>query len=116
VLHDKNNEINNQLKWGKLRTIVKEFSMQYSQQNSYNTKQYLKQLIEAEIEKLELIDSNLIDMKKKKQLETEREEIYQNITKGAYVRSKANWIEKGAKNTPYFLRLERQRNTLKIIQ
>jgi hypothetical protein len=43
VLHDKNNEINNitdnQLKWEKLKTIVKEFSMQYSQQKSYNTKQ-----------------------------------------------------------------------------
>jgi hypothetical protein len=65
--------------------------MQYSQQKSYtcNTKQHLKQL-EAEIEKPELIDSNLIDMKKKKQLETGRDQIYQNITKGAYVRSKAN--------------------------
>jgi ribosomal protein S20 len=66
VLHDKNNDINNttdnQLKWEKLKTIVKEFSMQCSQQKSYNTKQCLKQ-IEAEIEKLELIDSNLIVMK-----------------------------------------------------
>jgi hypothetical protein len=76
VLHDKNNEINNitdnQLKWEKLKTIVKEFSIEYSQQKSYNTKQCLQQ-IEAEIEKLELIDSNLIDMKKKPQLYKQNE-------------------------------------------
>jgi hypothetical protein len=54
-------------------------------------------------------------MKKKKQLETGRDQIYQNITKGAYVRSKANWIEKGEKNTPYFLRLERQTQSLNVI-
>ena len=54
-------------------------------------------------------------MKKKKQLETERDEIYHNIMKGAYVRSKANWIEKGEKNTSYFLRLERQTQTSDVI-
>ena len=35
--------------------------------------------------------------------------------KGAYVRSKANWIEKGEKNTPYFLRLERQTQSSNVI-
>jgi hypothetical protein len=44
------------------------------------------------------MDSNLIDMmRKKKQLETERDEIYKNIAKDAYIRPKSNWIEKGEK-------------------
>jgi hypothetical protein len=56
----------------------------------------------------------IIIIKKKRQLETERNKIYQNITKGAYVRSKAIWIGKGKKNTctPYLLRLERQKHNL----
>ena len=40
----------------------------------------------------------------------------QNKTKGAYVRSKARWIEKGEKNNTYFLRLEKIHQTTNVIK
>jgi hypothetical protein len=52
--------------------------------------------------------------KRNKTPEAKRDEIYK-ITKGAFVQSKANWIEKREKNTPYFLELKRQIQSSNVI-
>jgi hypothetical protein len=45
-------------------------------------------------------------MLRKTELETQLDELYKNMAKGAQIRSKARWINEGEKNTSYFLRLE----------
>lgn len=37
------------------------------------------------------------------------EDIYKQMAKGAFIRSRRNWIEEGEQNSAYFFRLERQR-------
>ena len=39
-------------------------------------------------------------------LKMEYDSIYEQITKGAIIRSKATWYEKGEKSNKYFLKLE----------
>ena len=42
-------------------------------------------------------------------LKLEHENIYEEISKGAIIRSKATWYEKGEKSNKYFLNLESHR-------
>ena len=50
-------------------------------------------------------DTNLLF--KRKNLQSELNELYKENTEAAYVRSRAKWIEQGEKNTSYFLNLEK---------
>ena len=45
-------------------------------------------------------------------LQAEREQLYDYITQGAIIRSRATWYEQGEKNNKYFLNLE-QSNKIK---
>ena len=40
-------------------------------------------------------------------LQAEYDDLYDYITQGAIIRSRANWYEKGEKNNKYFLNLEK---------
>ena len=44
-------------------------------------------------------------------LQMEYDSLYEEITKGAIIRSKATWYEKGEKSNKYFLNLENHRKT-----
>jgi hypothetical protein len=63
-----------------------------------------------------MLDSNKIDMNRKRYLETSLTNLINEKSKGAQIRSRANWVEKGEKNTSYFLRLENQRQTWNTIK
>ena len=54
-------------------------------------------------------------MTKKKKLEQELSELCDNKSKGAQIRSRAQWIEKGERNTSYFLSLEAKHQSSNII-
>ena len=103
------------LRWERVKLLIKNASISYSKQKSFTVKQKIKKL-EDEIEKMETNDSFLIDMNRKRDLEQELDNLYENKIKGAYVRSKARWIEKGEKNNSYFLRLEKIHQTTNVIK
>lgn len=42
-------------------------------------------------------------------LQSKLDEIYMNKARGAYVRSRARWIEEGEKNSAFFCNLEKRR-------
>ena len=42
-------------------------------------------------------------------LQSKLDEVYLNRAHGAFVRSRARWLEEGEKNTSYFCRLEKRR-------
>lgn len=64
--------------------------------------------IEAQIKLIELKPSNEINMNYKRLLEREIDMYYTEKCKGAYIRSRATWIEKGEKSTSYFYNLEKK--------
>ena len=103
------------LRWERVKLLIKNTSISYSKQKSFTVKQKIKKL-EDEIERIETSDSDLIDMNRKRNLEQELDNLYKNKTKGAYVRSKARWMEKGEKNNSYFLRLEKIHQTTNYYQ
>lgn len=73
------------------------------------------QLIEREIEKIESCDYAQINVKKKRELENESDELYKYKAKGAQIRSRAKWIDEGERNTSYFLRLENKHQSHNVI-
>lgn len=58
-------------------------------------------------------ESMLSDAEKSRlvSLQLELDNLYINKAKGAYIRSKAKWIEEGEKSTSYFCRLEKRRQS-----
>ena len=58
--------------------------------------------MEKEIDKIENSPSEQINMNLKKNLESKLNEMYNEIAKGAHIRSKSKWIEEG-KKPKYFL-------------
>ena len=67
--------------------------------------------MEKEIDKIENSSSEQINMNLKKKLESQLNEMYNEIAKGAQIRSKSKWIEEGEKNTKCFLGLEKKQQT-----
>lgn len=49
-------------------------------------------------------------------LQTELDNLYLEKANGAFIHSRARWLEEGEKNSSYFLNLEKQRQTNKKIQ
>ena len=54
-------------------------------------------------------------MNKKRDLETQLNELYDKKAKGAQIRSRAKWIDEGEKNTKYFLSLEKTHQSHNVI-
>jgi hypothetical protein len=81
---------------------MKNYSQQYSKIVSKSCKRQIKYL-ENEISTIEKSD---IDMNKKRKLESELKELIDKKAKGAQIRSRANWIDRGETNSSFFLKLE----------
>ena len=95
------------VKWEYVKNLIKNFSMSYSRKNAKNRRKRLK-FIESHIQDIENRVHSEINMRYKRELEKEADDYYQRKCEGAYVRSRAVWLEKGTKSTSYFLSLEQK--------
>ena len=93
---------NSQLLWESLKIKMKNYSQQYSKIVSKSCKRQINYL-ENEISIIEKSDN---DMNKKRKLESELKELIDKKAKGAQIRSRANWIDRGETNSSFFLKLE----------
>lgn len=66
--------------------------------------------IEKEISEIELLPHHLINMNRKRELETQLSYLIDKKANGAQIRSRAKWIQEGEKNTNFFLGLEKNIN------
>lgn len=96
-------------KWEFLKYKLREFSITYG-------KNLKKKRLAKEIQLINKINmccckSVLSDEDKKKliHLHSSLDELYVRKAKGAYVRSRAKWMELGEKNSSYFCNLEKRR-------
>ena len=85
-----------QTSWENLKHAIKSFCVNFSKRLSRSVKEKIKR-IEQEIQDIENMDSLLIDMNRKRDLENELSELIDKKTFGAQIRSRANWIEQGEK-------------------
>ena len=111
------NNVNDALivRWETLKYGVKQFSLKFAKQFQKNIKQKILYLEEA-ISNIEDSSSENINMTKKKELEHELSELCDIKFKGAQIRSRAQWTEKGERNTGYFLSLEAKHQSSNIIK
>lgn len=96
-------------KWEYLKHKIREFSIQFSKNLS---KARAQMELELTRELNNLCNKSEMDNEAKLQilsLQSKIDDLYTQKAKGAYVRSRARWIEKGEKSNNYFCRLEKRR-------
>ena len=54
-------------------------------------------------------------MRKDANIQNNLDDFYKSKAKGAYIRSRKRWIEKGEQNSAYFFRLEKSKNALATV-
>lgn len=101
--------------WDILKRRIKTFCINFSKKLSKSYKSKISS-IQKEINIIENLPYENINMNRKRELETELSELINKKAKGAQIRSRANWIENGEKNTAYFLSLEKKRQLSNVIK
>ena len=92
-----------------LKYKIRQLTIKYSKEKAHSRKAKVKDLEE----KLQNCTKNCENDPSKENLEeleclqAEYDDLYDYITQGAIIRSRANWYEKGEKNNKYFLNLEK---------
>lgn len=97
------------IKWEYLKHKLREYSMTFSKNLMKKKRKKEFQLIQ-DINKC-CCQPNMSDEDKEKliKLHSILDEFYIKKAKGAYVRSRAKWLEEGEKNSSYFINLEKRR-------
>ena len=105
-----NVKLNAQTKWEMCKIRIKEYTIKYSKQKSCERKQLFSKLQHDFLETSKRVDDNPSEENIKK-LEEIKKNIDQWLTykcRGAFVRSRQKWMEKGEKSTKYFLQAEKR--------
>ncbi|VDI81458.1 blast:Transposon TX1 uncharacterized 149 kDa protein [Mytilus galloprovincialis] len=105
------------LLWDAIKLDIKLFTINYCKSRAYNKNNEIKQMekkLTLLTEKYQKNENNDI-LQKINQIENQLETHYEYKAKGAQLRSKQDWVEKGEKNTAYFLGLEKNKQTKKTI-
>ena len=95
--------------WDLLKCKIRQLTIKYSKEKAHSRKAKVKDLEE----KLQNCTKNCENDLSKENLEeleclqAEYDDLYDYITQGAIIRSRANWYEKGEKKNKYFLTLEK---------
>ena len=102
-------------RWELFKYKVKDFSIAFSKHNQNNIRHKI-QIIEREISKIDESCSVDFNLRRKKELENELNDIYNLKSKGAQIRSRAKWINDGEQNSKYFLSLEAKNQSSNVIK
>lgn len=103
-------------KWEYLKHKIREFSIHFSK-NLSKARAQLEEELSRELNNL-CNKSDMDDETRLKilSLQSKIDNLYIQKAKGAYVRSRARWIEKGEKSNSYFCRLEKRRQEKNAIK
>ena len=111
------NELNTiedvRIRWDILKYRIRQYSMKYSKTAAERRRKRLLEL-ESKVKELEAhvtAESSTQFMQDYEAAKSELEGIYNYITKGIILRSRAMWYELGEKSMKYFLTLEKQQKS-----
>ena len=107
-LNEFNEVTNKRLLWDLIKYRIRQVSIKYSKEKARKKR---KQISDIEISLRYCEEScnespTLENQEELEMLKMEYDSIYEQIAKGAIIRSKATWYEKGEKSNKYFLNLE----------
>ena len=108
---------NKSLKWEIIKMKIRQFSISFSKKSAKEKREEeIKLSSELEISSAEF-DKNPTDdnFSKFEQAKIRMEQINEIKTNGAIIRSRAQWVEQGEKNTKYFLNVEKRNYKAKHI-
>ena len=110
--------IDNRVLWDLIKYRVRQFTMHYAKEKAHKRRQELVQ-IEISLRQAEerlAIDPSEPNLEILEDLKMKYDSHFDYIAKGAIIRSRANWYEKGEKSNKYFLGLESHRGTKSCIR
>ena len=120
MLDDFKNEYgyNNQTQWELIKLKIKQLSLEYSKLKNLEKKNTAKRL-QTELNDVDKLLSERPTCKetqtKREKIRMELEILEQHKARAAQVRARAHWVEKGEKNTKYFLNLEKSKGNAKVM-
>ena len=110
-------KLNPNVFWDFLKCKIRSLTIEYSIKKSKERK-LRERILSNELRVLEDQYSSNSEQNVKVKLEIckqELENLYQFKTEGHIIRSRANWVENGERNTNYFINLEKRNQNLKTI-
>lgn len=116
ICHEMNDmDLSNSSKWEWFKFRVKQLAIETGKKTAELRKSKQKELIERINILCDKPSATRENIEELHTLQNELDNIYLEKAKGAFVRSKAKWIEQGEKNSSYFFSLEKRRQTKKRI-
>lgn len=116
ICHETNNmDLSDISKWEWFKFRVKQQAIETGKKSSFTRKLKQKELVEKISSLCAKSNINTEETEELHKLQNQLDEIYLEKAKGAFVRSKAKWIEQGEKNSSYFYGLEKRRQNKKCI-
>jgi len=103
-----NKQMSHVKKWELFKFKVRQLAVYFSKQvkkNNLNKEKALMTELDLLLKKVDLTEDERVRLET---IKTQIDQIYINIAKGAFIRSRAKWLEKGEKNTSYFFSLEKR--------
>ncbi len=95
--------------WEYLKFTIRKYSITFSKQLNEERKANETKLVTELLSFYSKLNWSVEDKNKIQNLQSQLDVLYLNKAQGAYIRSRAKWIENGEKNTPYFSNLEKRR-------
>ena len=94
--------------WDLIKYKIRQVSMKYSKTKAKERRNHLSEIEKKLKERQESFDANPTEDNsiQLEMITSEYNSLYDNITEGNIIRSRANWYEHGEKNNKYFLNLE----------
>lgn len=102
-------------KWEFLKYRIREQSIQFSKKITMIKRREESTLFQELNEYCDKTELSSDDNLKFMALQAKLDDLYCKRAKGAFVRSRAKWIEEGEKNTSYFCNLEKRRHEKKAV-
>lgn len=102
-------------KWEFLKYKIRMFSMEFSKTYIKIKRQEENELFSELNQYCNKQNHNELDKEILMSLQTKLDNLYLKKAEGAFVRSRAKWIEEGEKNTTYFSNLEKRRQINKAV-
>lgn len=108
--HENNETIDNDIsRWEFFKFKVREFTIRFSKEVIRKKKEYESNLLWEINQCCNKPDLNELEKTRIMELQIKLDELYLERARGAFVRSRAKWIEAGEKNSSYFCNLEKNR-------
>ena len=114
-LKNTTNMVNKTIYWDYIKCEIRTTTIEFSIKKAQTNKQHQQEL-QKTIESLESNLNTTLDYDKYILCKTEYDNLIRVNTQGIILRSKAQWIEEGEKNTKFFLNLEKRNYNRKYIK